>query len=98
MTWIDTTRRLREDPEARQRLADTQRSFPEEYGQLRSGKVRIPPEVGRDSIVTAHGLVPEAMEHTFKGLSAIYNQEGPPTRRQQEMIAVQVSTINDCFY
>lgn len=98
MTWIDTTRLLREDPEARERLNETRRSFPPEYGQLNSGKVQVPPTVARDSIVAAHGLVPAAMEHTFRGLGALYAADGPPTRRQQEMIAVQVSTINDCFY
>ena len=53
---------------------------------------------GRDSIVAAHSLIPEAMRHMMSGLAVLLRPDLPLTRRQQEMIAAVVSVENRCFY
>lgn len=46
----------------------------------------------------SHSLIPDAMEHMFRGFAAMIAPDLPLTRRQQEMIATTVSALNRCFY
>jgi hypothetical protein len=48
--------------------------------------------------VLSHALVPGALAGMFGGYNALLSPDLPLDRRRQEMIAVVVSRINDCFY
>jgi hypothetical protein len=51
-----------------------------------------------DSIVASHSLLPDVMEHIFSAYGKLLTPDLPLTRRQHEMIATLVSTLNRCFY
>jgi hypothetical protein len=53
---------------------------------------------GSDSIVAAHSLIPEAMRHAMSAYAALLAPDLPLSRRQHEMIATVVSSLNRCFY
>ena len=54
--------------------------------------------MGKESIVASHALVPQAMVGMFSGFNALMAPELPLSRKEHEMIATVVSSINDCFY
>jgi hypothetical protein len=97
MTWIKHIPYDQADDELK-RLYDSVRSlYPVEYaGPPVSSLVR--PDGGADSIVAAHSLIPEAMQHMMSGLAVLLRPNLGLTRRQQEMIAAVVSVENSCFY
>lgn len=71
-------------------------STPREYGDPVAA---VQPENGAaDSIVLAHGHVPQYMKHMFLAFKAIIDDALGLSRRQQEMIATLVSATNTCFY
>ena len=96
MTWI--AKRPPGDPEVAAALRDTLPGYPPEYAPERRHGRKLPPAVMNDSIVLAHSLMPRAMEHVFSGYREMLDASLPLTRRQHEMIAVQVSVMNECFY
>lgn len=49
-------------------------------------------------IVAAHSLIPEALEHAFATFGVLMSPDLPLSRRQHEMIATVVSTINCTYY
>ena len=51
-----------------------------------------------DSIMMSHSLIPQAMYHAFATFGSLLDPALPLTRRQHEMIATTVSTLNRCFY
>ena len=70
--------------------------LPEEYKTPPSA---LQPEaVGKESIVASHALVPQAMVGMFSGFNALMAPDLPLSRKEHEMIATVVSSINDCFY
>lgn len=58
----------------------------------------LPDAVRRESIVATHAMIPQAMTGIFGGFNAMLSPDLPLSRKEQEMIAVVVSRINDCFY
>ena len=72
--------------------------YPPEYAPAHRHERKLPPVVMKDSIVLAHSLMPQALRHVFGGYGAMLDGALPLTRRQQEMIAVTVSALNDCYY
>lgn len=97
MTWIEHTPYDKAGDELK-RVYDSLRSlYPIEYaGPTVASLVR--PDGGADSIVAAHSLIPEAMQHMMSGLAVLLRPNLGLTRRQQEMIAAVVSVKNSCFY
>jgi len=95
MTWIKTETPGPNTPELTRALTEARTSCPPEYGI--PGR-NVPPLVLRDSIVLAHSLVPSAMRHLFAAYGAMMDPALPLTRRQHEMIAATVSSLNRCFY
>lgn len=92
MTWIRTTP-LDGDEEALARAREMQRSlYPMMYGQPG------PPELGGESIVASHTLIPDALYHAFATFGALMAPGLPLERRQHEMIATMVSVTNRCRY
>ena len=94
MPWIP----VRSDPEVQAAMAAGMRGYPVEYAPSRRGERRVPDAVKNDSIVSAHTLVPDALQHVFAALRAMYDPALPLSRKQHESIATVVSALNDCFY
>ena len=97
MTWIKRTLPP-ESPDIAQRLTNISRVYPPEYDQANRHLRRSPAIVNDDSIMLSHSLIPEAMEHMFRGYAAMLAPDLPLSRRQQEMIATTVAALNRCFY
>ena len=56
------------------------------------------PELKVDNIVRIHSLNPPSMEHHLELHAHLMRGPSRLSRIQREMIAVAVSTVNDCFY
>lgn len=70
--------------------------YPSEYGSEVPAIVRE--DGNADSIIAAHSLLPDVMEPMFVGLARLLSSDLPLNRRQHEMIATLVSSLNRCFY
>jgi alkylhydroperoxidase family enzyme len=93
MTWICTVP-LDEGGETLRSAVEAQRNlYPAEY----ASPVH-PTGDGTSDIVASHSLIPEALRHAFSTFGALMSPELPLTRRQHEMIATLVSTLNRCHY
>ena len=97
MTWIRTVPPAEADADLQRRYQSVRALYPPEYG------VEVPtvvdPAAGKsDSIVAAHSLIPEALEHALSTHGVLLSEKLPLTRRQHEMIATVVSALNRCFY
>lgn len=97
MTWIKVVS-PRESEAVRDALMAQAEHYPSEYGPLQHEEQRLPDMVMNDSIVLSHSLIPEALRHAFGTFAALMNPELPLSRRQHEMIAATVSSLNRCFY
>ena len=96
MPWIKTPKLSAAPPELHAALRDVRAGLPPEYSAPASE--RVPESVRTQSIVMAHGLVPEALKGFFGAYNAFFSPELPLCRREQELIATVVSLANDCFY
>jgi hypothetical protein len=96
MPWIETIPPGRAHPHLARLYAELYVLYPPEYRQEVPAVTR--PDGSADSIVAAHSLLPEVMLHTFSTHAKLISAELPLTRRQHEMIATLVSTLNRCFY
>jgi hypothetical protein len=90
MAWIRLPKPKLED------ILPIRQGLPAVYGAPPSA--RLPEAVRRESIVATHAMAPAAMVGIFGGFNALLSPSLPLSRREQEMIAVVVSSINDCFY
>lgn len=96
MTWIKTN--SPHDDEAVRHAMEWQRAkYPREYGPPAPDS-KLPQAVMDDSIVLSHSLIPEALRHAFSTFGALMSPDLPLSRRQHEMIAATVSSLNRCFY
>ncbi len=98
MTWIRTETPGPNTEALNAVLEEVSGHCPPEYAPSRRSERRVPPLVMRDSIVLAHSIAPEAMRHVFAAFGAMMAPELPLSRRQHEMIAATVSSLNRCFY
>ncbi len=96
MTWIE--KRAPSEPEVGGAIREAMVGYPPEYAPAHRHERKLPEAVMNDSIVGAHSLMPNALRHVFAGYGAMLDPELPLTRRDQEMIAVVVSALNDCYY
>jgi hypothetical protein len=96
MTWIRTIPPQEADAALREKYAQLYAAYPAEY------RAEVPavqrPDGTADSIIASHSLIPDAMHHVFAAFAALMSPELPLTRRQHELIAACVSSINRCFY
>ena len=97
MTWIKRTLPP-ESPDIARRLDAMSAVYPAEYDQATRHLRKSPAVVNNDSIMLSHSLIPDAMEHIFRGYAAMLAPDLPLTRRQHEMIATTVAALNRCFY
>ena len=92
MTWIRTAP-LDGDEAAHARAREMQRAlYPTMYGE------RGPSELGDESIVASHSLIPDAQYHAFATFGVLMSPDLPLERRHHEMIATMVSVTNRCRY
>jgi hypothetical protein len=98
MTWIETHVPSPARPDLMSAMQDALAGYPIEYGPGREAQMRVSDEVRRDSIVRSHSLMPEVLRHVFAGYREALSPDLPLARRQQEMIAVTVSALNECHY
>jgi hypothetical protein len=56
------------------------------------------PDATPDSIVASHSLIPQALRHAMSTFGVLLGPQLPLSRRQHEMIATVVSSLNRCFY
>jgi hypothetical protein len=97
MSWIKTVPYEQADADLRRIYESVRAVFPSEYnGDPVASLVR--PDGSKESIVSAHSLIPEALRHMMSGLGVLLQPNLPLTRRQHEMIAAVVSVHNRCFY
>ena len=97
MTWIKTAAPS-EHPEVREVLQKLAALYPKEYDPARRHERILPESVKNESIMMSHSLIPQAMYHAFAAFGSAMDPSLPLTRRQHEMIATVVSTLNRCFY
>jgi acetyl esterase/lipase len=97
MTWIKT-KPPAENPAVREVLQKLGALYPGEYDPSRRNERILPESVKNDSIMVSHSLIPQAMYHAFATFGSLMDPALPLTRRQHEMIATTVSTLNRCFY
>jgi hypothetical protein len=97
MTWIKTVLPT-ESPAVREALQKLAALYPKEYDPSHRHERILPDVVKNDSIMTSHSLIPQAMYHAFATYGSAMDPALPLTRRQHEMIATTVSTLNRCFY
>lgn len=97
MTWIKT-KTPTEDARVADALRDQASLYPAEYTGAKRGEARVHPLVSGDSIVLSHSLLPDVMRHSFSAFGALMDPNLPLARRDHEMIAATVSSVNRCFY
>ena len=97
MTWIKTAPPS-EHPAVREVLQNLAVLYPKEYAPSHRHERILPDSVKNDSIMLSHSLIPQAMYHAFAAFGSAMDPALPLTRRQHEMIATVVSTLNRCFY
>lgn len=97
MTWIKTVSPA-EDSRVREVLQKLNDLYPREYDNAHRHERQLPDLVKNDSIMRSHSLIPDAMYHAFAAFGSAMDPSLPLTRRQHEMIATVVSTLNRCFY
>lgn len=93
MTWIRTIPETEADDRLRQALAAQRSLYPIEYATPAT-----PTSSGAQGIVASHSLIPDALFHSFAAFGAMMAPDLPLERRQHEMIATVVSTVNRCQY
>ncbi len=98
MTWIEIQSPGPDHPELGPALELALRGYPAEYAPEGQEPGRLPAAVETDSIVMAHSLIPAALGHFMAGYAALLDPALPLSRRQHELIATTVSTLNRCFY
>ena len=51
-----------------------------------------------DNIIQVHGIHPEVLRHHYDLYRTLMHGDGPLSRREREIVAVVVSSINGCVY
>jgi len=93
MTWIRTLSLLDGGDELRAVVEAQRRLYPPEYALPVH-----PTGDGTSEIVASHSLIPEALHHAFATFGVLMSPGLPLERRQHEMIAARVSSLNRCHY
>ena len=96
MTWIQTIPPAEADAPLRQVYDRLYALYPPEY--MREVPAVTRPDGSADSITASHSLLPAVMEHVFSAFALLLTPDLPLSRRQHELIATLVSSLNRCFY
>ena len=93
MTWIKTVPFEKADEQLRKVIEAQRALYPAEYATP-----GFPGQQPGEGIVDSHGLIPDALFHAFATFGALMTPDLPLQRRQHEMIATVVSSLNRCHY
>ena len=96
MTWIRTIGPKDADAELKRCYEQSYALYPAEYADEVPSVRRA--DGTADSITEAHSLIPAALLHGLSTYGVLLSPELPLSRRQHEMIATVVSSLNRCFY
>ncbi len=96
VTWIKTIA-PKDDPELQIALQNQGKLYPQEY-KVPVDAVKYAGEALETGIAMSHSLIPQALYHAFSLYGTLLSPDLPLSRRQHEMIASTVSSINSCFY
>lgn len=97
MPWIKTVS-LKESEAVREAMMAQRPLYPAAYGGSPESAQHLPQAVLDESIVASHSLIPEALKHAFSTFGVLMNPELPLSRREHELIAATLSSLNACFY
>lgn len=98
MAWIETRPPTAQNPEVAAALREVRAKLPAEYSPAQQAKMQVPEAVAKESIVLAHSLIPDAMKHAVALMTASFDPSLPLSRREHELVAAVVSSVNGCFY
>jgi hypothetical protein len=98
MTWIKTIPITEASPELLSAIEEQAKLYPVEYKTHVESLVEYENPANGPGIVMAHSLLPDTLKHTFSTLGTLFSPDLPLSRREHEMIAATVSSINSCFY
>lgn len=98
MAWIATRAPNAQHPEVAEALREVRAKLPAEYSPAQQAKMQVPEAVAKESIVLAHSLIPDAMKHAVALMTSSFDPSLPLSRREHELIAAVVSSVNGCFY
>ena len=85
-------------PELHLGIEEQAKLYPVEYKTHVESLVEYENPANGPGIVMAHSLLPDTLKHTFSTLGTLLSPDLPLSRREHEMIAATVSSINSCFY
>jgi alkylhydroperoxidase family enzyme len=97
MAWIKTVS-PKESDEVRDAMMAQRPLYPAAYAGSPESAQRLPQAVLDESIVSSHSLIPDALKHAFSTFGVLMNPDLPLSRREHELIAATVSSLNACFY
>jgi uncharacterized peroxidase-related enzyme len=97
MSWIKTSSLKANDPKLNKAVEATMKLYPEEYGVHMDLFKSYEPD-GEAAIVMAHSMFPEVLEHSFSTFGLLMSPDMPLSRRDHELIAATVSTLNKTHY
>ena len=99
MAWIKTIPPAMADEHLRAAMEGQRKLYPPEYSIPVVGAETLEEkEAGGAGIVNSHSLIPDALYHAFATYGTLLSPDLPLTRRQHEMIAATVSSLNSCHY
>ncbi len=98
MTWIKTVALDEASPELLECLQKQASLYPQEYRTPVSSLSQHEQNGDGPAIIMAHSQMPQVLYHAFATYGSLLSPELPLSRRQHEMIAATVSSINSCHY
>lgn len=98
MSWIKTGSLKTNDSKLNKAVDATLKLYPEEYAVPMELFKSYEPEGESAAIVMAHSLFPEVLEHSFSTFGLLMSPDLPLTRRDHELIAATVSSLNRTHY
>ncbi len=98
MTWIKTIPMAEATPELGQAIEGQMHMYPPEYKIPVESLMQHESGCDGPAIIMAHSLLPQTLYHTFATYGTLLSPDLPLTRKQHEMIAATVSSLNKCHY
>jgi hypothetical protein len=96
--WIRTVPLAEADEKLCAALEGQAGLYPPEYRVPVPSLESVEDKGGGAGIVMSHSLIPDVLYHAFATYGALLSPDLPLARRQHEMIAATVSSLNRCFY
>lgn len=98
MTWIKTIPFAEASEELRSAYLEQSKLYPPEYAVRVEAAEANTLNSNEAGVVSSHSLLPQTLYHVFAAYGTMLSPDLPLSRRQHEMIAATVSSLNTCFY